>query len=750
MPGRQSVPDEEPPISERDGSREPWTVQRDSVLADALRTVVRDLEATTALAYLVDGDGRHLRPAVIGGSPPTIFALPDRVAVTDPYSAAAAFREGRPALESQPGSSGAEVSAKEVPFPCSAAAVPLGTAERRFGALMVVWAPPRRTPLPPECQRRLSAVGARVGRTLARLADRGCVMLPGIRPTLVPIFRAKTDMIEGPGGQTVWGLADVPGSTGLTFMYHVHKLAAALNKATGVQSVVQAAHSWMMAPFGAQAIVVSTFGDGRSWVAGHSGYPAEAVKALHGCVIDDRSPYTAVMMTGAPLFFGTRSALLAAYPDAVEDGFQAWAYLPIKASGRHVGACAIAFGASRGFTAEEQAVAMMMANLLGQALERERLGENENRLAESLQKRLLPRALTEVPGIVTTARYVPASGGAGVGGAWYDVITLPGGQVGLVVGDVENHGIDGVVAMGQVRSAVRAYATEGHAPSSVLARTDQLLSEMDTDLLTNCCFIRLDVASGTAEIALAGHPPPLLRRPDGTTLLPDLQRGGPLGVRSPTGYQATEVALEPGTLLVLYTDGLASPSGDGPADEAHALLVDAADAVSAFPEDLADRITHSAMRDRTSQEDVVLLLARYEGAVPGPHRRISHTYVDRHDLQGVGYARKWVCEHLRRWGLDMLNDELELMTSEVVTNALIHADSDVDLRLREYPDRVRLEARDADPRPPIPSPIMISGEAGTHSEHGRGLLIVDALATQWGTSHSGRGKIVWLEVPVPS
>jgi anti-sigma regulatory factor (Ser/Thr protein kinase)/GAF domain-containing protein len=750
MPGHRFVPGEEPLTGGGGGSGEPGTAQRDSVLADALRAVVMDVGAITGVAYLLDGDGRHIRPAVIGGAPPSIFALPDRMAVTEPYAAATAFREGRPTLGSWPGPSETGVPTKAVPFPCSAAAVPLGTAEDRFGVLLVVWAPPRNASLLSEPQRHLSEVGAQVGRTLAGLAARGCVMRPGTRPVLVPIFRAGAATTEGPDARDAWGLADVPGSAGLSFMYLVHKLAAALNEATGVQSVVRAAHSWMMTPFGAQAIVVSTLGEGRSWVAGHSGYPAEAVRVLHGSVVDGRSPGTTVMLTGAPLFFGSRAALRAAYPDAVEDGFQAWAYLPIKASGRRIGACLLAFGASCSFTAEEQAVAMMMANLLGQALERERLGESEHRLAEGLQKRLLPRVLTEVPGVVTTARYVPGSSGAGVGGEWYDVIALPGGQVGLVVGAVEDHGIDSVAIMGQVRSVVRVYATEGHDPGSVLERTSRLLCETDTDRLTSCCFVRLDAASGTAEIALAGHPPPLLRRPDGTILTPGLQPDGLLGARSTTGYQTTEMTLEPGTLLVLYNDGLASSSREDPADDVRALLLGAADTVSAFPEGLADRIIDSAVRDRASQEDVVLLLARYEGVVQGPHCRISNTHVDRHDLQGVGYARRWVCEHLRGWGLDMLNDELEIMTSEVVTNALIHADSDVDLRLREYPDRVRLEARDSDPMPPIPSPIVISGEASTQAEHGRGLLIVDALASQWGTSHSGRGKIVWLEVPVPS
>jgi anti-sigma regulatory factor (Ser/Thr protein kinase) len=108
-----------------------------------------------------------------------------------------------------------------------------------------------------------------------------------------------------------------------------------------------------------------------------------------------------------------------------------------------------------------------------------------------------------------------------------------------------------------------------------------------------------------------------------------------------------------------------------------------------------------------------------------------------------------VDDRLNSWGLAEVSDTLRLIVSEIVTNALIHAGSDVDVRLRAFADHVRLEVRDSDSNPPVPSPLALSEEENARAEHGRGLLIVEALSGQWNTSPNGRGKTVWLDVAVP-
>lgn len=122
--------------------------------------------------------------------------------------------------------------------------------------------------------------------------------------------------------------------------------------------------------------------------------------------------------------------------------------------------------------------------------------------------------------------------------------------------------------------------------------------------------------------------------------------------------------------------------------------------------------------------------------------------IQRHDLHGVKAAREFVRDCLKSWKLEAMTDDLELMASEVVTNALTHADSYVELRLRLHPDRIRLEVRDTDVTPPLPSSLSACEEENAQAEHGRGLIIVDALG-EWGSSPSGRGKVVWCEIAVP-
>ena len=164
---------------------------------------------------------------------------------------------------------------------------------------------------------------------------------------------------------------------------------------------------------------------------------------------------------------------------------------------------------------------------------------------------------------------------------------------------------------------------------------------------------------------------------------------------------------------------------------------------------MADRLIAEEAGPHQRRDDAVLLLARYEGAGVEGVTRTGSLHIQRRDLHGVKAARSFVEQRLRSWGLAEMSDDLELMVSEIVTNAIIHAGSDVDVRLRAYTDRVRLEVRDSDSNPPVPSPLSLSEEGNAEAEHGRGLLIVEALAGLWNSSPNGRGKTVSLDVPIP-
>ena len=164
-------------------------------------------------------------------------------------------------------------------------------------------------------------------------------------------------------------------------------------------------------------------------------------------------------------------------------------------------------------------------------------------------------------------------------------------------------------------------------------------------------------------------------------------------------------------------------------------------------EALADEIAARASRTARHSDDLVLLLVLHEGAPLSAVGRAGRMAIARHDFRGAGKARHFVHDYLVERRLERLSDDLEVITSEVVTNALVHADSEVELRLREYPDRIHLEVRDTDAKPPIPTSVTESEEDNAVAEHGRGIDIVGHLSFQWGCSPNGRGKTVWVDLP---
>ncbi|MFK8912828.1 PP2C family protein-serine/threonine phosphatase, partial [Streptomyces sp. YS-3] len=164
------------------------------------------------------------------------------------------------------------------------------------------------------------------------------------------------------------------------------------------------------------------------------------------------------------------------------------------------------------------------------------------------------------PRVETAGRYLPGTQGMDVGGDWYDVVEA-GDGLALVIGDVQGHGVQAAATMGQLRSAVRAFALGGHPPEEVMSGTNRLLIDLDPGQFASCCYIRLDPLTGEARAARAGHPQPLLRHPDGRAEVLDLPGGVVLGVAPDAVYPVTDLRLEQGAVLALYTDGLVERPG---------------------------------------------------------------------------------------------------------------------------------------------------------------------------------------------
>ncbi|MEU6652490.1 SpoIIE family protein phosphatase [Streptomyces sp. NPDC046900] len=429
----------------------------------------------------------------------------------------------------------------------------------------------------------------------------------GVRIT--PTDSSGPAVRAGPGHRD-----SAPTPTRARALYDLMHLAATLTEAVSVRNVVEMSADQVMPAFDAQGFVLSVAEAGRLRIVGSRGYRPEVLKPFDGPPLTDSSaPTVHALTTGVPLFFASPAEMEQSHPDIPRRTERAaWAFLPLIASGRPVGCWVLSFDRPHLFTPDERAILTSLAGLIAQALERARLYDAKHQLAHNLQTGLLPATLPAVPGLEVTARYLPAAEGMDIGGDFYDVIRLGDTTVAAAIGDVQGHNVNAAAVMGQVRTAV--HATAGAPPGEVLARTNRLLTDFDPGLFASCLYVHLDLAHHGAQLATAGHPPPLLRHPDGHTEVLTLPCGLLLGIDPAVDYQATEIPLPPGALLAMYTDGLIESPGTD-LDDATAELADhLVRAVDQPLDTLADTlIRHTPQTDPRSDDIALLLLHRQRG-----------------------------------------------------------------------------------------------------------------------------------------
>ncbi|GAA1005303.1 protein phosphatase [Streptomyces sp. F-3] len=337
--------------------------------------------------------------------------------------------------------------------------------------------------------------------------------------------------------------------------------------------------------------------------------------------IDEPYPMSEAVRTLAPCFiespedFAERYPVL--WPHLAGLGITSAAYLPLIAHARPIGGMGLLYGDRRGFSPEERDLLISLGSSIAQSLQRAMLFEREKDLAQGLQQAMLPRTIPSVPGADVAVRYrsghACGSLGREIGGDWYDLIPLPGDRVGAVIGDVQGHDTHAAAIMGQLRIVLRAYAAEGHAPATVMARSSVFLHELDTDRFATCLYAEADLSTGVVQLVRAGHIDPLVRR-DGSCRRVVVDGGLPLGLSAEFGsleYPVGTMELGPGQSLVLCTDGLVERPGTDLDDGMHALI----ESVARGPEDaeqLADRLIDLA-EERGSDDDVALLVLRRRG-----------------------------------------------------------------------------------------------------------------------------------------
>jgi GAF domain-containing protein len=436
----------------------------------------------------------------------------------------------------------------------------------------------------------------------------------GISVRIAPASRTgPAHGTEPPGREPSGPLSTLPTRAGA--LYDLMRLAGTLTDTLGAEDVAERAADHIMPALGAQGFVLTVIEGDRLRAVGHRGYRREAIEHFDGSAsMDTAVPTARAVSSRTPLFFTSPSDMEPYDPRIPRLTRKAgWAVLPLIASGRPVGCCVVSYEQPHSFTPDERALLISLAGLIAQALDRARLYDAKLRLAQGLQAALLPAALPQLPGLDVAARYLPATHGMDIGGDFYDLIQLDTTAVAAVIGDVQGHNVNAAALMGQVRTAVRA--TAGTPPSHVLARTNRLLTGLDPELFTSCTYAHLDLTHHCARLATAGHPPPLLRHPDGHTETLELPPGLLLGIDPAAEYRTTEIPLPPGTVLALYTDGLIETPGTDP-DDATAELADRLARARPGPLDtLADTlIRHPGPHPHS--DDIALLLLRTQPTPP--------------------------------------------------------------------------------------------------------------------------------------
>ncbi|WP_234330487.1 SpoIIE family protein phosphatase [Streptomyces acidiscabies] len=354
------------------------------------------------------------------------------------------------------------------------------------------------------------------------------------------------------------------------------------------------------------------------------------------------------------------------------------------------------------------------------------LYEQQRHIALTLQRSLMgtPPA---IPGLATASRYLPATQGAGVGGDWFDLIPLGAGRVGILIGDVMGRGLE---------AAAHALAKTGMEPRQLMQDLDAIVADLgQPEQLVTCCYLVLAPDTGEVTLCSAGHLPALLADPAGGVRELETPTSAPLGVGG-VPHEQTRTAVPPGAALVLYTDGLIETPGSDIGYRLAELTrtLDAAFATVSGLETIADGVLAALLPDvEDHNDDVTLLLARLPDAPLA-----SATTALPALASSIGDGRSFLTKTLTVWNCAHLADDARLLVSEVLTNALQHAQGPLGLHLRRTTADVTIEISDHSPH--LPQPRL----AAPDDESGRGLLLVDTLADSWGVRPTDDGKTTWF------
>ncbi|PWR16086.1 histidine kinase [Micromonospora sicca] len=456
-------------------------------------------------------------------------------------------------------------------------------------------------------------------------------------------------------------------------------------------------------------------------------------------------PVAATARSGVPCYVSDGHPLRETAVDRHDQKIRALAALPLRSSVVR-GALAVGYQTPHTWSAAERALLIASAELVGQAAERARRFETQHGTAQLLQRSMLPEQLPDLPRLRIAARYAPGVDGNAAGGDFYDAFVLPTGALGVVLGDVAGHDVQAAARMGQVRAALRALALSDPRPDAVLAGLDRLVSSLGAEGGTQELFVT--VVFGVVEpdreritLASAGHPAPLIRRCSAAgepfAEYVDVPPGAPLGLGCRP--RTATVPFRPGDTLLLFSDGVVERRWQ----DLTAGLDELAGAVTAAgsgdPRALCAAAT--AAVPGATEDDVAVLAV--EHAVK-PSRSVSMEVPA--EPTAPGRVRHWMTAQLTEWRVpEAVVGAAVLCTSELTTNALLHAGTAARVEIDLSAERLLVSVADSGTRGTV-----TRTQTDTLSSRGRGLGLIEELSDAWGTDPTVRGSTVWFEILIPA
>lgn len=410
------------------------------------------------------------------------------------------------------------------------------------------------------------------------------------------------------------------------------------------------------------------------------------------------------------------------------------AAIPLRRGAETFGSVVLRWAPPFDFDPQRRTMLVAVAEVISQAIQRVQLLEHERAVARALQDSMLLQRLPVLEGVELAASYQPASDELEVGGDWYDVIPLPGGRIGVAVGDVMGRGLPAATAMGQLRSALAALALSFSDPADVLERLDAFAQRVDGAWLASVFYGVVDPGRGTLRYCCAGHVPPLIAQPGAPTQTLWDGRAGLLGAPDPGPRRSAERPLAADAVLLLYTDGLVERRGSDITEDCEQLAVTLADAVSTAAPSLEDLCAQLVSVAPAQSDDVAVLAVRL-----APGDRIPSFHGTATGVADLASLRK----QLRAWlaQLDLTEDEaydVLLAVGEACANAVEHAygSGDGPVEVAGVVSRTALELTVSDRGAWTGPP--------SESQRGQGLLIMQALMEDVSVRATGSGTAVTL------